>query len=184
MPVEFIGSNPCATLLRGESRVGLVSLWEAEWSVHGSGVAVLTWVDGDDAVRLLTPDLELGGWLAATFSAHFPELDGLPPVADPVACEVREWTIGPATARANVVSADAGSVVAMIGRALLTRPGHVADRQLGDTSWTLTNLLSFCADATLEVDGARVLGRPKVDGTGEHLTSTAFVATHETWTRA
>jgi hypothetical protein len=56
MPVEFIGANPCATLMRADSRAGFVSLWEAEWSVQGSGLAVLAWVDGDDVVRLLTPD--------------------------------------------------------------------------------------------------------------------------------
>ncbi|HEU0041156.1 MAG TPA: hypothetical protein VFQ15_02285, partial [Jiangellaceae bacterium] len=86
MAVEFVGANPCATLLRGEARAGFVSLWEAEWSTHGPGFAVLTWVDGDEVVRVLSPDPKLGGWLAHTFSRHFPELSGLPPVSEPVEC--------------------------------------------------------------------------------------------------
>lgn len=183
MPVEFIGSNPCATLWRGESRVGFVSLWEAEWSSHGPGLAVLAWVDGADSVRLLSPDLELAGWLAGTFSRHFPELEGLPPIGDPVECEVVEWQVRPASARVDVVGVDSSRVVASISGALVTRPGHIPDWTLGETAWTLTNLLSFCADATLEVDGARVLGRAETTGGAADLTSSAFVATYETWTR-
>ena len=182
MPVEFVGANPCATLVRGSSRVGFVSLWEAEWSVHGSGLAVLAWVDGDDTVRLLTPDVTLGSWLATTFSRHFPEFEGLPDIGEPIECEVREWQIGPSSARANVIGADASHVIATMGRSVATRPAHVADWELGEVSWTLTNLLTYCGDATLEVDGARVLGRPVISGDGSRLTSTAFIATHETWT--
>lgn len=182
MPVEFIGANPCATLMRGESRAGFVSLWEAEWSVHGSGFAVMAWVDGDNMVRLLSPDAELGSWLADTFSRHFSELEGLPKIADPVDCDIVEWHIGTEHARVRVAGSDGSSVIAAISKPLQTRPGQAVNWLLGDVSWTLTNLLTFCADATLEVDGARVLGRPEVSGTGDRPQSTALIATHETWT--
>lgn len=183
MPVEFIGANPRATLMRADSRAGFVSLWEAEWSAQGSGLAVLAWVDGDDAVRLLTPDAPLGGWLAGTFSRWFPELDGLPEIGDPIECDVVEWHIGPDHARAKVVGADGTRVIATISRPVETRPGQAVAWQLGGVPWTLTNLLTFCTDATLEVDGARVLGRPEVGGTDGRAHSSAVIATHETWSR-
>ncbi|PSL05203.1 hypothetical protein CLV30_10469 [Haloactinopolyspora alba] len=183
MPVEFIGANPGATLFRAESRAGFVSLWEAEWSVRGPGVAVLAWVDGDEAVRLLTPDRELGSWLAETFTRHFPELDGLPEIAEPVDCDVLDWQIGHDSARARVLGSDGSSVIAAISKPMQSRPGLALRWRLGAASWTLTNLLTFCTDATLEVDGARVLARPEINGDGEQPHSSAFIATHETWTR-
>ncbi|TDD95283.1 hypothetical protein [Jiangella asiatica] len=183
MPVEFIGANPCATLKRGDARAGFVSLWEAEWSVQGAGLALLAWVDGDDQIRLLTPDATLGSWLAETFSRYFPELDGLPEIAEPVDCDIVEWHIGSENARAKVVGADGSRVIATISRPVETRPGQAVAWQLGGVPWTLTNLLTFCTDATLEVDGARVLGRPEVTGNGGRAHSTAVIATYETWTR-
>lgn len=183
MAVEFVGANPSATLLRGSARAGFVSLWEAEWSTHGPGFVLLTWVDGDDAVRLLTPDPALGGWLAETFSQYFPELEELPAVGDPVECQVDEWQIGPDVARVRVSGTDGSSVAATISRPIGTRPGEVIDWQLGPARWSMTNLLTFCADATLEVDGARVLGRPEIANVDGRPTSTAFIATHETWSK-
>jgi hypothetical protein len=182
MGVEFIGANPCATLMRGSRRVGFVSLWDAEWSTHGTGMAVLAWADGDDAVRLLATDADLGTWLADTFSRHLPELEGLPHIDGIVDCEVREWRVDAGGARADVLGADGSRVAATISRGAVTRPGFVSPCRLGGATWTLTNLLTFCVDATLEVDGARVLGRPELSGANDDLTSTAFVATHETWT--
>lgn len=184
MPVEFIGANPNVTLLRGETKAGFVSLWEAEWSVRGPGIAVLAWAEGDESVRLLTPELGLGTWLADTFSQHFPELTGLPEIGDPVDCEVREWRITNEHVRARVTGEDGSRVAVTIGQPIASRPGHVAGWKLGATQWTLTNLLTFCADATLEIDDARVLGRTSVnEDDQERPTSTAFIATHETWTR-
>ncbi len=182
MAVEFIGANPCATLMRGARRVGFVSLWDAEWSTYGSGMVVLAWADGDDAVRLLATDADLGTWLADTFSRHLPEMDGLPQIDGVVDCEVREWHVDAGGARADLLGADGSRVAATINRAAVTRPGLVPSWRLGSATWTMTNLLTFCVDATLEIDGARVLGRPELSGADDDLTSTAFLATHETWT--
>lgn len=183
MPVDFVGANPNVTLFRGEAKAGFVSLWEAEWSIRGSGVAVLAWVEGDEAVRLLTPELDLGSWLAGTFSRYFPELSDLPEIGSPVSCEVREWWVTGEHVRTRVTGDDGSRVAATIGQPLATRPGHVADWKLGPTHWTMTNLLTFCSDATVEIDDARVLGRAMVSEDNDRPTSTAFIATHETWTR-
>ncbi|WP_129668897.1 hypothetical protein [Phytoactinopolyspora endophytica] len=183
MPVEFIGANPNVTLFRGPAKAGFVSLWEAEWSVRGPGVAVLAWIDGDPQVRLLTPEFGLGTWLADTFSRHFPELSDLPEIGEPVECEVREWRVTSDHVRARVTGEDGSRVAVSIGQPFAARPGHVVDWELGDARWTLTNLQTFCMDATLEVDDARVLGRAVVNEDGDRPISTAFIATHETWTR-
>ncbi|AYY11674.1 hypothetical protein EF847_01965 [Actinobacteria bacterium YIM 96077] len=183
MPIEFIGANPNVTLFRGQAKAGFVSLWEAEWSVRGPGVAVLAWVEGDTSVRLLTPEFALGAWLADTFSRHFPELADLPEVGEPVECEIREWRITNEHVRARVTGEDGSRVGVTIAQPFASRPVVVTDWQLGDSLWTLTNLLTFCTDATLEIDDARVLGRAVVSEDGEKPTSTAFIATHETWTR-
>lgn len=184
MPVEFIGANPSVTLLRGEAKAGFVSLWEAEWSVRGPGIAVLAWAEGDESVRLLTPELSLGVWLASTFSRHFPSLSGLPEVGEPIDCEIREWRITNEHVRARVTGEDGSRVAVTIGQPIATRPRYDADWKLGSTQWRMTNLLTFCADAMLEIDDARVLGRTSLSEDDEDRpTSTAFIATHETWTR-
>lgn len=181
VPVAFIGANPCVTLLDDGTRTGFVSLWEAEWSVHGAGRAALVWRAGDAAVRLLTPDPRLGQWLAGTFSRHFPELDGLPDIAEPVDCEIAGWRVEVDTVRAELRGRDGSTVAASIGGALQTRPAHVPRWRLGDVPWTLTNLLTFCADAALEIDGSPVPGAASVTTAGGRVQSSAFIATHETW---
>ncbi|NED98427.1 hypothetical protein G1H11_24310 [Phytoactinopolyspora alkaliphila] len=183
MPVEFIGANPNVTLRRGEAIAGFVSLWEADWSVRGPGVAVLAWAEGDTRVRLLTPEPSLGTWLTGTFSRYFPELSELPEIAEPIECEVREWRISADHVRAKVTGEDGTRVGVTISQPFTTRPGHVTGWELGSATWTLSNLLSFCTEATVEIDEARVLGRVSVDEHGEKPSSTAFIATHETWTR-
>ncbi|HEX6338570.1 MAG TPA: hypothetical protein VFZ85_16565, partial [Jiangellaceae bacterium] len=55
--------------------------------------------------------------------------------------------------------------------------------QLGDVQWTLTNLLTFCADAFITVGGTPIDGQPAIIQDGAQTRSTAFIATHETWTR-
>ena len=55
VPVAFIGANPCVTLLDDGTRTGFVSLWEAEWSVHGAGRAALERYVGhmEDLIRMM-----------------------------------------------------------------------------------------------------------------------------------
>ncbi len=183
MPVKFIGANPCLTLFHDDARTGLLSAWEAEWSVQGSGRAVLVWTMGDDSVRLLTPEPRLGTWLADSFSRYLPEFEGLPAISDPTGCDIAEWHIEPDGVRFDVAGSDGSRVVASMGRPEQTRPFHVPQWQLGEVTWTLTNLLTFCAEATLEIDGAALPGEPRLSTDGDRLHSTAFIATHETWIR-
>lgn len=183
MPVEFIGANPTVTLFRGQAKAGFATLWEAEWSIRGPGVAVLAWVEGDPTVRLLTPEFALGAWLVDTFAQHFTELADLPEIGEPIECEVREWWITSEHVRAKVTGEDGSRVGVSLGQPFAIRPGHVSGWQLGWASWMMTTLVSYCTDATLEVDDARVLGRAVVNENDELPTSSAFIATHATWTR-
>lgn len=55
--------------------------------------------------------------------------------------------------------------------------------QLGPVHWALTNLPTFCGHAALKIDGRPVAGSPDTSATDGKVQSTAFIATHETWTR-
>ncbi|WP_199041700.1 hypothetical protein [Glycomyces salinus] len=183
MTVELIGSNPMATLVKDGRRNAIVSIWDVAWSARGSGRAVVAWAEGDPAVRLVTSDQSLGRWLGETFTRHFPEFEGLPPIADPVECRFTEWLIEPTRARVEAVATGHGRIAASIGDPVGTRPAHVRDFPLGEPGWTLTNLLTFCAEARIELDGEPVEGGPEVTSDDHRTSSTAFIAVHETWTR-
>jgi len=183
MSVELIGANPIATLTNRGERVAVVSMWDVAWSTHGAGRAVLVWVGGDESIRLLTPHEHLGSWLAQTFNRHFPEFEGLPEIADPIDCDITEWLIEPARARLDVVASDGLRVTTSISGPVQTRPGYAPTFQLGDLPWTLTNLLTFCADAVVMVGGTPIEAQPAISQDGPWTRSTAFIATHETWTR-
>lgn len=183
MSVELIGANPIVTLTNQGERVAVASMWDVAWSTHGAGRAVLVWTDGDESIRLLTPHEHLGGWLAQTFNRHFPEFEGLPEIAGPIDCDITEWHIELHRARLEVVASDGLRVTISISRPVQTRPGYAHSFQLGDLQWTLTNLLTFCADAVITVGGTPIDGQPAIIQDGPRTQSTAFIATHETWTR-
>ncbi len=183
MSVELVGANPIATLMVGSERHGVLSMWDVAWSVQGHGRAVLTWTTNDDAVRLYSPDPELGSWLATTFNRYFPEFAGLPPIGQPVDCTFTAWELGQDRAHFEVAASDGPTVVGSISKPLQTRPGYDPAMRLGPAQWALTNLLTFCDHAVLEVDGKPVAGRPSTGTTDGKVHSTAFIATHETWVR-
>lgn len=182
MSVELIGSNPMATLKKDGRRSAIVSIWDVAWSARGSGRAVMAWAEGDPAVRLLASDRSLGRWLGETFTRHFPEFDGLPPIAEPIECRFTEWLIEPTQVRVQAVATDQQQITASIGDPVSIRPAHVRDFPLGEPGWTLTNLLTFCAGARIELDGEPIEGGPEVTSDDLRTSSTAFIAVHETWT--
>lgn len=183
MAVVLIGANPMATLTQEDRRTAIVSIWEVDWSVHGPGRAVFAWREGDPAVRLLASDARLGVWLGETFTAHFPEFAGLPAIADPVEGRFTHWRIETERARIEAVGADGSRIAASIGAPVAARPAHVPNFPLAEPGWTLTNLLAFCAEARLDLDGEPAEGDTHVTHDGSRSRSTAFIATHETWTR-
>ena len=69
----FVGANPAALLWDGDQATAFVSVWQADWSVEGSGGAIVLCRPGE--LRVLCDTPLLGRWLFDTFVVHFSELN-------------------------------------------------------------------------------------------------------------
>jgi hypothetical protein len=175
MSVVLVGSNPAALFSRGGTVTAFASLWQVDWSVRGSGTALVLWHGG--RVRLIGPDPELAGWLADTFVRHFGEVAGLP--WEPTA-EVAEIDL--ALSLADGLTATAGPV-AMELSGVLDRRVFSTDRlPLGGSTYGMSNVYAPCGSARLTVDGAAVAGAAAVDTGSDPVSSAAFLAVAEVWT--
>ncbi|HST65036.1 MAG TPA: hypothetical protein VLM05_07585 [Mycobacteriales bacterium] len=175
MTVMLTGANPGVLLRDAGAVTAFASVWQVDWSEHGSGPAVVLWHDG--RVRLLGPDPALAQWLADTFVRHFGEVDGLPWTPGPV--EQVEVELDLDLGRGLV--AKAGDVTVEISDVLDRRPFAMAGLTLGGVEYALSNVYAPCRTARITVGGSAVPGAPEVEEA--EPSSTAFLAVVEPWTR-
>jgi hypothetical protein len=175
MTVMLTGANPGVLLREAGAVTAFASVWQVDWSEHGSGPAIVLWHDG--RVRLLGPDPELAAWLADTFVRHFGEVDGLP------------WEAGPAERTGVELDLDlgrglvakGGDVTVQIEGVLDRRPFAMSGLTLGGVEYALSNVYAPCRTARITVGGSAVPGAPEVNE--QEPSSTAFLAVVESWTR-
>lgn len=176
MTVRLIGANPGLTLYDGDSdsRVGYASVWRVDWSTHGTGTAIVTWHSGQTQVVTASP--ELGRWLAAEFTRHFPEVQGLPwpdpqVVTAPVALELD---------LAHGIRASGADVEVEITGPLDRRLVRVDEFDLGGVPNELSTVIIPCRSGSLRIAGTPVPGDPRV-ATTPRVSSSAFLADAEVW---
>ena len=175
MTVVLTGANP-AVLLRADGAVtAFASVWQVDWSEHGSGPAMVLWHAG--RVRLLGPEPALTQWLAATFVQHFGEVDGLPWTPDPAERTAMELDLD----LGRGLVAKAGDVTVEITDVLDRRPFAMSGLTLGGVGYALSNVYAPCRTGRITVDGTVLPGAPEVDE--DTPSSTAFLAVTESWTR-
>ena len=175
MSVVLTGANPGVLLRDGGEVTAFASVWQVDWSEHGTGPAIVLWHDG--RVRLLGPDPALAQWLADTFVRHFGEVDGLP------------WEVSGAERTGVELDLDlgrglvakAGDVTVEIEGVLDRRPFAMDGLTLGGVDYALSNIYAPCRTARITVAGSTVPGAPEVDEA--EPSSTAFLAVVESWTR-
>ncbi|HEY6745618.1 MAG TPA: hypothetical protein VI357_07855 [Mycobacteriales bacterium] len=175
MTVMLTGANPGVLLRDGGAVTAFASVWQVDWSEHGTGPAIVLWHGG--RVRLLGPDPALAEWLADTFVRHFGEVDGLPWHAGPA--ERTEVDLDLDLGRGLV--AKAGDVTVEIEGVLDRRPFAMDGLTLGGVDYALSNVYAPCRTARITAAGSPVPGAPEVDEAGP--SSTAFLAVVESWTR-
>ncbi len=173
--VILSGANPGVRLTDGDVVTAFASVWAVDWSIRGTGTALVLW--HDDRVRAVGSDPDLAEWLAQYFVRHFPEVDGLPwpaPVVEtaPVTVDL-DLTTG-LTARGAGIEVTMAEV---LGRRTFTTDGFA----LAGVPHSLQLLLAPVADASVTVDGHRVPGQVTVGGTEHRPSSSAFLATAEVW---
>lgn len=173
--VILAGANPGVRLFEDDVLTAYASVWQVDWSTHGSGTAVVLWHDG--VVRVLSSHPELAEWLESYFTRHFPEVEGLP------------WprpTVERRHVRVDIdlehgMSARAGDVAIRMTGVLDRRVSITDEFDLDGQQHSLVNLFVPCAEAEIRVRGRRLPGSVTRTGTPERPSSTAFLATEEVW---
>lgn len=177
MTVRLVGANPGLRLHahEGDERpVAFVSVWRVDWSAHGRGNALVLWQDG--RTRVVSPDPELGGWLAAGFTRHFPEVRGLPWPPPAV-------TTAPVTVQIDLAAgmrAAGADIEVEISDPMDRRLVRMDDFDLGGTPNVLSTVYVPCRSGVLRIGGEPVAGVPQVT-TSPRASSTAFLADAEVW---
>lgn len=152
MSVRMIGANPGMTVRDGDRLRAFVSMWRADWSERGAGLALVLWHEG--RTRVIGPSPELGGWLAAEFTRHFPEVRGVPwpepeVVQAPVVWE-QDLAVGLTASAADVTVAITGPK----DRRLVREEAF----DLGGVPHLLSTVYMPCASGVLTVAGQPVVG--------------------------
>lgn len=175
MGVLLVGANPGIRLYEGHELTLYASLWRVDWSVQGAGRALVVWRPGQ--VRVLATDAALGGWLESYFTRRFPEAEGLEwPEPQREVADV-EMTIDLDAG----VQCRGGDVEIRMSRPLGRRAFATSEFDLGGTDHNLQLVIAPMGTASVTDSGVRVPGTPRVAGTPELRSSTAFVAVAEAW---
>lgn len=166
MTIRFIGANPGLTILEGDERIAYASVWRADWSERGAGRAIVLWHNG--LTRVVATNAELGEWLAADFTRHFPEVAGLPwpdPVVETGEVHLELDLATGMTAVANDIRVELSGPT---DRRLFTTD----DFELGGVKHSLSTVFIPCADGSLTLDLSPINGQVK-----------GFMADAEVWWR-
>ncbi|NUT12799.1 MAG: hypothetical protein HOQ38_20225 [Nonomuraea sp.] len=172
------GANPYVTLFDGATPTGYASLWQVDWSTHGTGAVLVVWTPA--GLRVVGDSPPLATWIEEHFVRHFDEAAALPswPAARVERADVR-LCVDPATG----ASASAPGLEVSITGPLDARPFAMADFPLRGVSHGLSMQIIPCAHASIVVDGEAVPGVPAVTRPGGRPVSSAVTTVHEAWSR-
>lgn len=171
------GANPFVTLYADGVPTAYASVWRVDWSVKGSGAAIILWHAG--MLRILSDAPELAAWVEAHFVRHFEEATALRswPECARVEREHTRVRVDPASG----AFASAGDVSVRVEGVLDARPVGIEDFPLKGVSHGLSMLVLPCERATISVGGSAVPGSPQVSWDFGTPSSSAVVTVHEAW---
>jgi hypothetical protein len=168
--VILAGANPGVRLFDEDGNVtAYASIWMVDWSIRGAGTALVLW--HDNAVRVVSEDVDLASWLEHYFVRSFPEVQDLrwtPPTIERAAVDVRMDL-------ASGLSAQAADLHIEMTDVLDHRSFTTDDFPLATGLHSLSLVIAPVRSAT--ISGVR--GKVRVDGTR----SSAFLTTAEVWQR-
>jgi len=152
MSVRLIGANPGMTVRDGDRLTAFVSVWRVDWSERGAGLALILWHAGTTSVIGSSPSL--GGWLAAEFTRHFPEVRAEqwpdPLVIDAPVTWEQDLAVGLRASGADVTV----EITGPRDRRLVRDENF----DLGGTSHLLSTVYMPCSSGVLTVGGRAVTG--------------------------
>ncbi len=173
----LVGANPGLRLYDGATLTAYVSVWRVDWSVHGSGNALVLW--RDEQVHVYGANAELAAWLEHDFVRHFPEAEGL---VWPDSALVRQ-DVEVAIDLATGMHARTAGLELHMSDVLDRRTFATDEFALDGANHSLSLVLAPCRSASLVHDGQPLAGEPQVSGTTARPSSSAFIAVAEVWSR-
>ena len=177
MTLRLMGANPCVTLYDGGQATAYASVWRVDWSLRGTGHALVL---GTPArIRIIGSDLDLGGWLGSEFNRHIRSVSAGIPWSEP------EFTQAPVRFELDLATgfrAAADDVTVEITGPIeryLTRKDNY---DLGGTANILSTVWIPCRQGTIAVGGTQLPGSTRLDPAKPM--SSAFIADAEVWCTA
>lgn len=162
------------TLYDGGKATAYASVWRVDWSLRGSGRALVLGTPG--RIRIIGPDAGLGAWLGAEFNRH------LRTVSDGIGWSEPEFTVAPVEFHLDLAegfSAAAGDVSVEITGPIERYLTRNDEYDLGGTPNILSTVWIPCRYGAISVGGTRLPGEPSVDPA--QPMSSAFIADAEVW---
>jgi hypothetical protein len=176
--LAFIGANPAALLYDGGRPTAFVSVWQVDWSLEGSGGAIVLCRPGE--LRVLCDPPLLGRWLFDTFVTHFGELNYFEGPARP---SVEQAPVKIDLDLVAGLTASAGDVAVRMSGILDRRRQLENGLRLGGVPWSLSHVYAPCRTARIEVGRVVVPGVPRLEDNKTQVSSSAWLAVAETWAR-
>lgn len=174
MTLRIMGANPCVTLYDGGRATAYASVWRVDWSLRGSGNALV--LGTPERIRIIAPDTDLGGWLGVEFNRH------LHSVSAGIGWREPEYTTAPVTFdldHAEGFRATADDVSVEISGPIERYLTRNDEYDLGGTPNILSTVWIPCRHGSISVGGTRLPGEVAVD-LAEPMSS-AFIADAEVW---
>ena len=176
--IILAGANPGLRLFDTEGKVtAYASIWMVDWSIRGSGTAVVLWFDG--IVRVVSEDVDLAAWLERYFVRSFLEVQGLPWHEPAIERDLVQVSMN----LAEGLTAKAADIQIEMGGVLDRRLFATDNFQLADGNHSLSLVIAPVRSATVSIGGASVPGFVQVDGSPDKPGSSAFLTTAEVWQR-
>jgi hypothetical protein len=168
-----MGANPGVTLYDDGRATAFASVWRVDWSLRGSGRALV--IGTPERIRIIGPDPDLGAWLGTEFNRHLGISGG-------IGWSEPEYTVAPVAfdldlaegfhATADDVSVD---ITDPIERYLTRNDAY----DLGGTPNILSTVWIPCREGSISVGGTHLPGAVTVDPAAPM--SSAFIAEAEVW---
>jgi len=177
MTLRLMGANPCVTLYDGQRATAYASIWRVDWSLRGSGHALVLGTPG--RVRIIGPDEQLGMWLGTEFNRHIGSVSAGIMWSEP------EFTRAPVRFELDLAAglrAAADDVTVEIAGPIERYLTRKDDYDLGGTLNILSTVWIPCREGSIAVGGKRLAGTIRLDA-GQPMSS-AFIAEAEVWCTA
>lgn len=176
MTLRLMGANPCVTLYDGGRATAYASVWRVDWSLRGSGHALVLGIS--EGIRIIGSDPDLGEWLGTEFNRHLS-------VGATISWSEPTFTVAPVEFHLDLAEgfrATADDVSVEITGPIERYLTRNDEYDLGGTPNILSTVWIPCRDGAISVGGDLVAGAVKVDPAKPM--SSAFIADAEVWCTA